>query len=256
MQRKRRIWLITLGFSLMLLAAGCKKKAVEPPPPPPPPPPVTKPAPPQPAVSLSAEPSSIERGKSATLKWTSSNADSASLNQGIGTVQTSGSREVFPTQTTRYTIEVKGEGGTASASAEVTVRTPPPPPPPAAPSKTFSQSLNERVRDAYFDYDKANIRPDAEDALRSNAAALKEVFGQFSDGRVTIEGHCDDRGTNEYNLALGDRRSTAARDFLVNLGVPASKVSTVSYGEERPQCTEENEGCWQRNRRAHFAAVN
>jgi peptidoglycan-associated lipoprotein len=116
--------------------------------------------------------------------------------------------------------------------------------------------VTERVRDAYFDYDSSDIRPDAEDALRSNASALKEIFGQFSTGRVTIEGHCDARGTNEYNLALGDRRSTAARDFLVNLGVPATKLTTVSYGEERPQCTEENEGCWQRNRRAHFVAVN
>jgi peptidoglycan-associated lipoprotein len=256
MQRKRSIWLITLSLSLVILAAGCKKKEPTPPPPPPPPPPVSKPAPAQPTVSLSAEPSSIERGKSATLKWTSSNADSASLDQGIGTVQTSGSREVFPTQSTDYRITVKGPGGTASASATVTVRTPPPPPPPPPPTTNFSDELTSRVRDAYFDYDKSNIRSDAEDALRSNASALKEIFGQFSNGRVTIEGHCDERGTNEYNLALGDRRSTAARDFLVNLGVPASKLSTVSYGEERPQCTEENEGCWQRNRRAHFVAAN
>ena len=256
MQRKRHLALITLTLSLVLLAAGCKKKVAEAPPPPPPPPPPAKPAPPRPTITLSAEPSSIERGKSATLKWTSSNADSASLNQGIGTVPTSGQREVFPTQTTDYQIEVKGEGGTAIASATVTVRTPPPPPPPAPPSKTLSQVVNERVRDAYFDYDKSAIRPDAEDALRSNASALKEIFGQFPNGRVMIEGHCDERGTNEYNLALGDRRSTAARDFLVNMGVPASKLSTVSYGEERPQCTEENEGCWQRNRRAHFAAAN
>ncbi|MCB1022268.1 MAG: OmpA family protein [Acidobacteria bacterium] len=256
MQRKRSLALITLSLSLVLLAAGCKKKEPPPPPPPPPPAPTSGPAPARPTISISAEPSSIERGKSATLKWTSSNADSASLNQGIGTVQTSGSREVFPTQTTRYTIEVKGPGGTASASAEVTVRTPPPPPAPSAPDKTFSQLINERIRDAYFDYDKSTIRPDAEDALRSDATALKDIFGKFPSDRVTVEGHCDDRGTNEYNLALGDRRATAARDFLVNLGVPATKLSTVSYGEERPQCTEETDACWQRNRRAHFAASN
>jgi len=256
MQRKRHLALITLSLSLVLLAAGCKKKVAEPPPPPPPPPPPEKPAPPRPTITLSAEPSSIERGKSATLKWASSNADSASLNQGIGAVPTSGQREVFPTQTTEYRIEVTGEGGTASATATVTVRTPPPPPAPKPPDKTLSQLVNEQVRDAYFDYDKANIRPDAEDALRSNSSALKEIFSKFPSGRVMIEGHCDERGTNEYNLALGDRRSTAARDFLVNLGVPASKLSTVSYGEERPQCTESNESCWQRNRRAHFAAAN
>ncbi|MBI1355803.1 MAG: OmpA family protein [Acidobacteria bacterium] len=255
MLRNRKLTLIALSVSLALFAAGCKKKAPPPEPPPPPPPPVAKPAA-KPTVTLSVEPSSIERGKSATLKWSASNATSASLNQGVGTVPTSGSREVFPTQTTEYVITVQGEGGTASASASVTVRTPPPPPPPPAPrTKTISDLLNEKVKDAYFDYDKSDLRPDAQAALRADASALKEIFGEISDGRVLIEGHCDERGTNEYNLALGDRRSTAARDFLVNLGVPASKLSTVSYGEERPQCTETNESCYQRNRRAHFSAA-
>jgi peptidoglycan-associated lipoprotein len=105
-----------------------------------------------------------------------------------------------------------------------------------------------------FDYDKSDIRADAEAALRGDADALKRIFAEFPSDAVTVEGHCDERGTNEYNLALGDRRATAARDFLVNLGVPASKMRTISYGEERPQCTESEEGCWQRNRRAHFAA--
>jgi peptidoglycan-associated lipoprotein len=203
---------------------------------------------------LSVEPSSIERGKSATLKWSSSNAASASLNQGVGTVPTSGSREVFPTRTTEYQIEVKGEGGTATASATVTVRTPAPPPPPPAAKDDLSTMLSKMVKDAYFDYDKSDIRPDAQAVLRSDATALKTIFDELPNARVLVEGHCDERGTNEYNLALGDRRATAARDFLVNLGVPASKLSTVSYGEERPQCTEENEGCFQRNRRAHFSA--
>ena len=255
MLRNRKLALIVLSVSLALFAAGCKKKAPPPePPPPPPPPPAPVQPKPKPTVSITAEPSSIERGKSATLKWSSSNATSASLNQGIGTVPTTGSREVFPTQTTDYQIEVTGEGGTTSATATVTVRTPPPPPPPPPPSKTLSQRLSDEVRDAYFDYDKSEIRPDAQAVLRSDAAALKSIFSDIADARVLVEGHCDERGTNEYNLALGDRRATAARDFLVNLGVPSSKLSTVSYGEERPQCTEDNESCWQRNRRAHFSA--
>ena len=249
---KRQLALIALSALLSIVAAGCKKKAPEPPPPPPPPP-AEKPAPARPTVSLSVEPSSIERGKSATLKWSSSNASSASLNQGVGTVPTTGSREVFPTSTTSYTIEVKGEGGTASASATVTVRTPPPPPPPPAPKPDFSEVISQRVKDAYFDYDKSDIRADAQSVLRGNASALKEIFNDYPSGAVLVEGHCDERGTNEYNLALGDRRATAARDFLVNLGVPASKLSTVSYGEERQQCNEENEACYQRNRRAHFS---
>jgi peptidoglycan-associated lipoprotein len=206
-------------------------------------------------VTLTAEPSSIERGKSATLKWSATNATGATLNQGIGAVPTSGSREVFPTQNTDYTISVRGPGGEASASATVTVRTPPPPPPPPAPKLQFGPALEAAVRDAYFDYDKSDIRADAESVLRANADALKKLFQQFPEASIVVEGHCDERGTNEYNLALGDRRATAARDFLVNLGVPASKMRTISYGEERPQCTASDESCWQRNRRAHFAAA-
>ena len=244
---------LTSIFCLQLiLFVGCKK----PPPPPPPPPPKEEPPPPpppRPSVSLSAEPSSIERGKSATLKWSSQNATSASLNQGIGAVPTSGSREVFPTQSTRYELTVKGAGGEATATARVTVRVPPPPPPPPPPPSDPGRVLSESARDVLFDYDKSDIRSDGESALRSNADMLKKFFVDFPSVRVVAEGHCDDRGTNEYNLALGDRRATAARDFLVNLGVPAGRLTTISYGEERPQCTSEDENCWQRNRRAHFS---
>ena len=250
MLRKRQIALILFSIFLAVFAVGCKKES--PPPPPPPPAAAPPPAPARPTVSMSAEPSSIERGKSATLKWSSTGATSASINQGIGAVRTSGSREVFPTQTTSYSITVKGQGGEASASATVTVRTPPPPPPPPAPSRDFGDEVSN-LRDAYFDYDQSEVRADAESTLRSNAGTLKEIFQGFPNGRVVIEGHCDERGTNEYNLALGDRRATAARDFLTNQGVPAGKLTTVSYGEERGQCSEADESCWQRNRRAHFS---
>jgi len=242
---KRNIGLATLSISLALFAAGCKK-AVPPPPPPPPPAAVQPPAPARPTVTISAEPSSIERGRSATLRWSSSNATSASLNQGIGTVPASGSREIFPTNTT---------GGNATASVEVAVRAPAPPPPPPPARDDFSTVLRRSVNDAYFDYDKYDIRADADGVLRSNASSLKDLFATYTDGRVLVEGHCDERGTNEYNLALGDRRASAARDFLVNLGVSAGKLSTVSYGEERPQCTTADESCYQRNRRAHFAVA-
>ena len=253
MLSKRNIVMVLMGiFCLQLmLAVGCKK-----PPPPPPPPPEVKetPTPPaRPSASLSAEPSSIERGKSATLKWSSQNATSASLNQGIGAVPTSGSREVFPTQSTTYELTARGAGGEAGATARVTVRAPPPPPPPPPPTATAGEVLDGSVRDVFFDYDKSDIRSDGESALRSNADGLKKFFNDFTTNRVVVEGHCDERGTNEYNLALGDRRATTARDFLVNLGVPAGKLTTISYGEERPQCTSEDENCWQRNRRAHFS---
>ena len=254
MLNKRKIsFLLTGIFCLQLvLAVGCKK----PPPPPPPPEPVVtpEPPPPRPSVSLSAEPSSIERGKSATLNWSSRNTTSASLNQGIGAVPTSGSREVFPTQSTTYQITAKGAGGEASASARVTVRIPPPPTPEPPKEDFGGRFSNSSIRDAHFDYDKSDLRADAESALRSNASGLKDLFASFPQGTVVVEGHCDERGTNEYNLALGDRRATASRDFLVNLGVPAGRLTTISYGEERAQCTSSDENCWQRNRRAHFSS--
>jgi peptidoglycan-associated lipoprotein len=115
--------------------------------------------------------------------------------------------------------------------------------------------VNRTLSDAYFDYDKDDIRSDAEATLRSNADALKRIFSEHSDARVVIEGHCDERGTSEYNLALGDRRASTARDFILNLGVPAGRITTISYGKERQQCSDANESCWQRNRRAHFSAA-
>jgi peptidoglycan-associated lipoprotein len=104
------------------------------------------------------------------------------------------------------------------------------------------------LRDALFDYDKADLRDDARSVLAANADWLKK----FSSVQVLIEGHCDERGTAAYNLALGDRRANAARDYLASLGVDASRIKTVSYGKERPICSDSNEGCWQRNRRAAF----
>ena len=91
--------------------------------------------------------------------------------------------------------------------------------------------------------------------LDADADALKAIFRDFPDAVVQVEGHCDERGSAEYNLGLGDRRATAAKDFLVQLGVGADKLKTISYGKERPQCTESNEGCYQKNRRAHFSAA-
>jgi len=252
---KRTISAILLAFSLFLIAAGCKKKA--PPPPPPPPPPAPAPVAAKPMITtFVAEPSSIQRGQSSTLRWSVQNANSISIDQGIGTVQSSGDRKVFPSSTTTYTLTAKGPGGEATATARVNVTAPPPPPPApqAPPEKTLSQLLAEEVQDAYFDYDKSNVRDDARATLTRNAAALKGILSKFPNAVVTVEGHCDERGSAEYNLALGDRRATAAKEFLVELGVSGARLRTISYGKERPQCTESNESCWQRNRRAHFSA--
>jgi len=113
--------------------------------------------------------------------------------------------------------------------------------------EAIKESLFE-FKDALFDFDRYNIRPDARDVLDSTAEWLKKN----KNINILIEGHCDDRGTNEYNLALGEKRAKAAKDYLVSLGVASVRINTISYGEEKPLCTEQVEDCWQRNRRAHF----
>ena len=100
----------------------------------------------------------------------------------------------------------------------------------------------------FFDYDKSEIREDGRAALQKNAEWLR----RWTSTRILVEGHCDSRGTNEYNIALGDRRATSVRDYLVSLGVPVDRVSVVSKGEEAPFCTQEAESCWSQNRRGHF----
>ncbi len=107
---------------------------------------------------------------------------------------------------------------------------------------------NGLLGDVYFDFDKSELREDARERLARNAEWLR-AHPEFE---VTLEGHCDERGTNEYNLALGERRASAARDYMVSLGVAATRLRTISYGEERPQCTASEESCWSKNRRAHF----
>ena len=109
------------------------------------------------------------------------------------------------------------------------------------------------MQDAFFDYDKSDIRSDARDALTQDAAALKTILADFPNASIMVEGNCDERGSAEYNVGLGDRRSTSAKDFLVGLGVPGDRLKTISYGKERPVCTESNEECWQKNRRVHFS---
>jgi peptidoglycan-associated lipoprotein len=112
--------------------------------------------------------------------------------------------------------------------------------------------LNARLLDAFFDYDRADLRPDAVTALQHNAELLRPLLARFPQVRVTIEGHCDERGSAAYNLALGDQRARRAASFAQELGLPAANVDVVSFGNEAPQCTDPRESCWQRNRRAHF----
>ena len=250
MRTKKRSLAVLVGIlGVVLLASACHKKTNATPPPPPPPPP-----PPAPTVTLTAEPSTVEKGQSVTLSWSSQNATTLDLQPGVGTVQASGSSTVTPQDSTTYTLTATGPGGTQSATARVTVTVPPPPPPPppAPLVETDEEGFAKNVKDAYFDFDKADVRADAQTVLSSNADYLK----QHPSIKFTIEGKCDDRGSEEYNLGLGDRRATAAKNFLVNAGVSADAISTISYGKSRPvsSCDQsaKTEDCWQQNRVDHF----
>jgi len=126
--------------------------------------------------------------------------------------------------------------------------------PDAATVKHINELL-ARIQDVYFDYDKHFLRPDARQGLLDDSKALAEILKQYPDYKLTVEGHCDERGSDEYNLALGDARAKAAREYLGELGVPTNQLQIISYGKEHPQCSDHEESCWQKNRRAHFVAV-
>jgi len=153
----------------------------------------------------------------------------------------------------KTTAETKTTTAETSKTTETTV----PPPAAAPPGEVGTEPLSGDVaainragylKDAFFEYDKSDLRDDARSALSADAEWLK----RYRSVQFLIEGHCDERGTSEYNLSLGDRRANAAKEYLVSLGVDASRIKTVSYGKERPFCNQSTEDCWQQNRRAHF----
>lgn len=256
---------LLLLLSLTLVSVGCSKKVAAPPPPPPaptPPPPPTAPT-----VTLTVDRASITAGQSAVLSYASTNATSVTIQPGVGAVQpaSSGTRTVTPTATTSFTARATGPGGTADSAAVNVVVTPaaaattaaPPPAPrstaPAAPvsNRTPDQIFTETMVPIFFDYDKSDIRPSEESKLLSEAAFLK----QNPAFRFTIEGHADERGSQEYNIALGDERAASVKRYLAGQGIPENRMNTISYGEERPSCREQTEDCYQRNRRAAFVRI-
>lgn len=243
--RLRLLLTVAGTVAVMMVMVGCKKKPVPPPPPPPAPAAAA-------TVEIKADPTAIQRGESSTLTWTSTNAVSVELN---GTaVNLNGSQQVSPTESTDYEVVAKNaDGKTATASVRVTVTQPPPPPPPAQPvGPSIEDLFNQNVKDAFFDFDKSDIRGDAQSALTQDAEFLKA----HADVSIIVEGHCDDRGSAEYNMGLGDRRANSVRDFLIQQGVDGSRIRTVSYGKEKPFCTDDNEQCWQQNRRGHVVMAH
>jgi peptidoglycan-associated lipoprotein len=187
----------------------------------------------------------VEKGQSTTLTWETQNANNVSID-GLGTVDANGSRQVTPEDSTTYHLVAKGPGGTQEATARVTVTQAPPPP--QQTTATEEELFNQNIKDIFFDYDKYDIRPDQQAAVQADATFLN----QHPTINITLEGHCDERGSTEYNLALGDNRANAAKNALVQAGVAANRIRTISYGKEKPFCTEHTEACWQQNRRGHL----
>lgn len=219
-----------------LFLAGCAKKQAKAIPPTPPPP--------TPTASLTASPADIQQGQSAQLSWSTSNANSITIS-GLGTVSASGTRTVNPSDSTTYELVAKGPGGSADSSARVTVN----PKPVMQSGMSEDMLFRQNVKDVFFDYDKYTIRPDQLSVLEKDANFLSA----HPDIAFTVAGHCDDRGSEEYNLALGASRANSFKEELVKRGISAERIKTTSLGKEQPFCNDDNEQCWQLNRRDHVA---
>jgi peptidoglycan-associated lipoprotein len=248
---KRRIQNVSIIVALAALALGGCKKHVAANTPAPAPAPAPPPAP-KPTITLRATPGTLDRGQSATLQWDAKNATSVQIQPAVGTVTNTGTRSVNPTSSVTYTATATGPGGTTSDSTRITVRVPAPPAartePRPAPNVNLADLFKQNIQAVFFDYDKADIRPDQVSRLQTDAAWLKAHPAV----KFTVEGYADERGSEEYNLGLGDRRANTVKEFLLKQGVPQSTMTTISYGEERPVCHDENEECYSKNRRAAF----
>jgi peptidoglycan-associated lipoprotein len=241
LNRRNRILVPVFLLIALVAVAGCKKK--QPLPSTPPPPPVAAVAP---TAQLTATPTVISAGDQVQLSWRTTDATGVSID-GIGDVPSSGVKTVTPTVSTTYHLVARGEGGSADASARVTVNSPPAV---VVPTNTMSaeEEFKANVQDIFFDYDTYDIRSDAQATLAKDASYL----ASHPEVKIVIGGYCDERGSNEYNLALGQNRADAAKNALVTAGVATTRVRVVSYGKEKPFCSESTEECWQQNRRGGF----
>ena len=233
-------------LALALPVTACHKKPPAPahplseaPPPAPPPPPI---------CTLTGDPAALNPGQSVTLSWTTKDATDVVLQPGSGKQLAQGSTTASPAESTTYTLTATGPGGQVTCTARVTVISQPAPPLASVKEENLAPISGTTIKDAYFDLDQYALRSDAQQALTQDAA----FFKARPEIKFTIEGHCDQRGSEEYNFGLGDLRATAAKNFLANSGVTANRMSTISFGKDRPVCTEAVEECWQKNRRAHI----
>jgi peptidoglycan-associated lipoprotein len=237
-----------LGSLALLTATGCHKKSKLPG--------SDQLAPdtnlPAPTATITADPLAIDLGQSVVLNWRTTNATAVSID-GIGPVAVNGTQTVSPASSTNFHLVAKGDGGTTEANVRVTVK--------VASNGTGNTTgdsglgagseaeFHANVQDLFFDYDSAELRPDAQASVSAAAHYLNSHPGV----RVLIAGFCDDRGSAEYNITLGENRADSAKTALVSAGVSGNRIRTVSYGKERQFCTEENESCWQQNRRDQFS---
>jgi peptidoglycan-associated lipoprotein len=242
-----RLWKnAALALSLgMLMATGCHKKNSAPPP--------SALAPSDsgiaPTATISADPLSIDLGQSVVLNWRTTNATSVSID-GIGSVPVNGTQTVSPSASTNFHLVAKGDGGTTDASVRVTVRVPSMPSVPSGEGDMGSDSIfHSHVQDVFFDYDSFTLRADAQTSI----AQAAQYLNANPNIKILIGGYCDDRGSAEFNITLGENRANSAKQGLVAAGVNASRIRVVSYGKERQFCTDENEACWQQNRRDQFS---
>jgi peptidoglycan-associated lipoprotein len=242
---KIRNRLLTPSLLLLALVAisGCKKKQAAVP--------NQAEAPPQaapaPTAELNATPSVISAGDQVQLSWHTTNATNISID-GIGDVPSSGVKTVTPAQTVTYHLVARNDSGSADATASVTVNAPIGV---AVPSTGMSeeQDFNAHVQPVFFDYDTYDIRTDGQSTLSKDADWLIS----HPNVKVVIGGYCDERGSDEYNLVLGQNRAQAAKAALQTAGVAANRMRIISYGKEKPFCTQSTEECWQLNRRDGFA---
>jgi peptidoglycan-associated lipoprotein len=203
-----------------------------------------------PTATLTADPPAIDLGQSVVLNWRTQNATAVTID-GIGPVNLNGTQTVTPSTSTDFHLTAKGDGGSIDANVRVTVRVPVAPTAPVLTEGDMGSdaAFHQSVQDVFFDYDSFELRPDAA-ASTAQAASFLAAHPAI---KVVIGGYCDDRGSAEYNLALGENRANAAKTGLVAAGVAATRIRVISYGKEKQFCTEENESCWQQNRRAQFA---
>jgi peptidoglycan-associated lipoprotein len=230
-----------LTTALVVLLAGCPNKTPTAQAPPAPPPP------PAPTASIEANPASVQPGQPVTITWKTENATDVAIAQ-VGAVQPNGSQTLTPTESTTYHITAKGPGGVQEADARVTVVSAASDDQPSSSAATSASADAVNRLDVFFDLDDYQIRGDQVATIQTDAQFLKEHV----DMRIVVEGHCDEMGSTEYNLALGDKRATQVKAALEKAGIPSTRMRVVSYGKELPVCTEASESCWRMNRRAHI----